>query len=299
MRYRPSQRRARRASAALVVLAAFVVAPISAHATPQVVAEIDTSSWSRPSPDPSGITYLPGPDRFLVVDSEVDETPHWRRANAWLIGRDGVVQRTLNLTRLTSEPADVDVFGRTVLISDDTEDEVLFVRRGRDRRLGTRDDIVRRISTHVWGSTDPEGLVRTRRFLFVADGSESRRPAIYRINAGRDGRFGTSDDRVLHIDARELGLADPEGITYARRSLYIVSRLGRNRGIVRTSLRGELLETYDVAGSGLRRSAGIAVVRGTDGSVEAWVTDRGVDNDTDPNENDGKIFVFALAGPDA
>jgi hypothetical protein len=299
MSYRPPQRRARRMSAALVVLTAIVVAPISAQATPQVVAEIDTSSWNRPSPDPSGITYLPGPDRFLVVDSEVDETPHWRRANAWLIGRDGAVQRTLNLTRLTSEPADVDVFARSVLISDDTEDEVLFVRRGRDRRLGTRDDIVRRISTHVWGSTDPEGLVRTRRFLFVADGSESRRPAIYRINAGRDRRFGTSDDRVLEIDARGLGLADPEGITYARRSLYIVSRLGRNRGIVRTSLRGDLLETFDVAGSGLRRSAGIAVVRGTDGSVEAWVTDRGVDNDTDPNENDGKIFVFALAGPDA
>ena len=298
MSYRPPKSRARRASAALV-LAALIVAPISAQATPQVVTEIDTSSWNRPSPDPSGITYLPGSDRFLVVDSEVDETPHWRRANAWLIDRDGVVQRTLNLTRLTSEPADVDVFGRTVLISDDTEDEVLFVRRGRDRRLGTGDDIVRRISTHAWGSTDPEGLVRTRRFLFIADGSESRRAAIYRINAGRDGRFGTSDDRVLHIDARELGLADPEGITYARRSLYIVSRLGRNRGIVRTSLRGELLETYDVAGSGLRRSAGIAVIRGTDGSLEAWVTDRGVDNETDPNENDGKILVFALAGPDA
>ena len=298
MSYRPPKSRARRASAALV-LAALIVAPISAQATPQVVTEIDTSTWSRPSPDPSGITYLPGSDRFLVVDSEVDETPHWRRANAWLIDRDGIVQRTLNLTRLTSEPADVDVFGRTVLISDDTEDEVLFVRRGRDRRLGTGDDIVRRISTHAWGSTDPEGLVRTRRFLFIADGSESRRAAIYRINAGRDGRFGTSDDRVLHIDARELGLADPEGITYARRSLYIVSRLGRNRGIVRTSLRGELLETFDVAGSGLRRSAGIAVVRGADGSLEAWVTDRGVDNETDPNENDGKIFVFALAGPDA
>ena len=234
-----------------------------------------------------------------MVDSEVEETPRWRRANAWLIGRDGTVERTLNLTRLTTEPADVDVFGRTILISDDTEDEVLFVRRGRDRRLGTGDDIVRRISTHVWGSTDPEGLVRTRQYLFIADGSESRRPAIYRINAGRDGRFGTSDDRVLQIDARGLGVADPEGITYARRSLYIVSRLGRNRGIVRTDLRGELLETFDVAGSGLRRSAGIAVVRGTDGSLEAWVTDRGVDNDTDPNENDGKIFVFALAGPDA
>ncbi len=302
MRYRPPQRLARRASAALFVLAAITVAPVSAQAvqtTPSVVMEIDTSSWNRPSPDPSGITYLPRTDRFFVVDSEVDETRRWERANAWLIGRDGAVRRTYNLTRLTDEPADIDAFGRSILITDDTRDEVLFVRRGRDRRLGTRDDIVRTISTHAWGSTDPEGLVRTRRFLFIADGSESRRPAIYRINAGRDGRFGTGDDRVLRIDARDLGLADPEGITYARRSLYIVSRLGRNRGIVRTSLRGELLETYDVAGSGLRRSAGIAVVRGTDGSLEAWVTDRGVDNDTDPDENDGKIFVFALAGPDA
>jgi hypothetical protein len=265
-----------------------------AAAGPTVVAEIDTSTWNRPSPDPSGIAYIRRADRFLVVDGEVDETPHWEGANAWVIDRDGNVLRSLDLTRYTTEPSDVSVFRRTVFISDDDRDVIHRIRRGPDRRLGTRDDLVRSFSTHAYGSTDPEGLVRTRRFLFIADGQESRNPAVYRVNPGRDGRFG-SEDRVLRIDAGSLGLRDPEGITYARRSIYVVSRLGRNRGIVRANLRGEFLQTYDEEGTGLRRGAGIAVVPSADGSsLEAWVTDRGVDNQGDPDENDGKIFVFEL-----
>ena len=293
---RPEDDRRRRliraAAIAAVSVTLFAAAP--AAAGPSVVAEIDTSTWDPPSPDPSGIAVIPRSDRFLVVDGEVDETPHWDRANAWLVGRDGSALRSMDLTDYTTEPTDISVFRRTVYISDDVHDAILRVRRGRDGRLGTRDDRVRSISTHRFGSTDPEGLFRSRRFLFIADGAESRNPSIYRINPGRDGRFGGDDDRVLQIDAGRLGLQDPEGVTYARRSLFIVSRLGRNRGIVRTNLRGELLETYDLAGTGLRRSAGIAVVRATDGSLEAWVTDRGTDNETDRNENDGKIFVFSL-----
>ena len=140
--------------------------------------------------------------------------------------------------------------------------------------------------------------MRTRRFLFIADGQESGNPAIYRIDPGRndvfDGDSAASDDRVLRIDAGSLGLRDPEGIAFAGDSIYVVSRLGRNRGIVRASLRGELREAYDASGTGLRRSAGIAVIRTDDGGLEAWVTDRGVDNDTDASEDDGAIFEFSL-----
>jgi hypothetical protein len=278
----------------IAVVSVVSMASLPAEATPTVVAEIDTSMWNRPSPDQSGIAYVRRSERFLVVDGEVDETPHWHGANVWLIDRDGSVLRSMDLTDVTTEPSDISVFGRTVFVSDDVRDEILRIRRGPDRRLGTRDDVVRSFSTHGWGSTDPEGLVMTRRFLFIADGAESGNPAIYRIRAGRDGRLDTADDRVLRVDAGSLGLQDPEGVTAFGRSLYIVSRLGRNRGIVRTNLRGELRETYDESGSGLRRAAGIAVVRGEGGSVEAWVTDRGTDNDTDRNENDGRIFVFSL-----
>jgi hypothetical protein len=286
------RRLTRTAAIAAASIALFAATP--ATAGPGVVAEIDTSTWDPPSPDPSGIAFIARSDRFMVVDGEVDETPHWDGVNAWLIDRDGSALRSMDLTAYTTEPTDVSVFRKTIYISDDVHDTILRMRRGRDGRLGTNDDLVRSISTHRFGSTDPEGLFKSRRFLFIADGAESRNPAIYRINPGRDGRFGGDDDRVLRIDAGRLGLQDPEGVTYARRSLFIVSRLGRNRGIVRANLRGELLETYDLAGTGLRRSAGIAVVRAGDGFLEAWVTDRGSDNDADRNENDGKIFVFSL-----
>lgn len=294
MRYPSGPRRRLARATAVAATVATLLAAAPAAAGPTVVAEIDTSTWDPPSPDPSGISYIRRSDRFIVVDGEVDETPHWEGSNAWLIARDGSVMRPIDLTGYTSEPSDVVVFRKTIFISDDVDDTILRVRRGRDGRVGTDDDVVRSFSTHPFGSTDPEGLFKTQRFLFIADGAESGDPAIYRIDPGRDERFGGSDDRILRIDAGRLGLQDPEGVTYARRSLFIVSRLGRNRGIVRTTLRGELVETYDLEGTDLRRSAGIAVVRGADGSLEAWVTDRGTDNDTDRNENDGKIFVFSL-----
>jgi hypothetical protein len=270
---------------------------VAAEAGPTVVNEIDTSTWTPPSPDPGGIAYIAGSDRFLVVDGEVDETSLWMGANAWVIDRDGAVLRSIDLSRYTTEPTDVSVYRRTVFISDDDHDLILRVRRGPDHRVGTSDDRVRSFSSHVYGSTDPEGLVRTPRFLYIADGQESHNPAIYRINPGRNGHLDAepnSDDRVLRIDAGSLGLRDPEGITYEGRSIFVVSRLGKNRGIVRANLRGDLRETYDEAATGLRRSAGIAIVPAADGSLVGWVTDRGVDNNTDPSENDGAIYEFSL-----
>ncbi len=40
-----------------------------------LVQTTDTSQWSPPSPDPSGITYWSDHDTLLVVDGEVDEMP--------------------------------------------------------------------------------------------------------------------------------------------------------------------------------------------------------------------------------
>ena len=277
--------------------ASFLFGASAAEAGTTVLNQIDTSTWAPPSPDPSGIAYVRRSDRFLVVDGEVDETSLWSGANAWLIDRDGTVHASIDLSDYTTEPTDVSVFRRTVFISDDDHDRILRIRRGSDHRLGTADDRVRSFSTHAYGSTDPEGLVRTSRFLFIADGEESGDPAIYRISPGRNGRFdaeANSDDRVLRIDAGSLGLQDPEGITYEGRSIYVVSRLGSNRGIVRTNMRGDLLETYDEAGTGLHRAAGIAVIPADDGTTEAWVADRGVDNMTHPNENDGIVFELSL-----
>src|SRR5690242_18571821 len=51
---------------------AALAAPLSLSITPQVVQVIDTTKWPAPSPDPSGMTYIPGTG-LLMVDSEIDE----------------------------------------------------------------------------------------------------------------------------------------------------------------------------------------------------------------------------------
>ncbi len=62
--------------------------------TPTLVRTIATSSFTQPSPDPSGIVYRPGLDRLLISDSEVDETPLFQGFNLFTVDtwRRGVRQ---------------------------------------------------------------------------------------------------------------------------------------------------------------------------------------------------------------
>src|SRR5207249_2105925 len=61
-----------------------------------LVQTIQTSNWSPGSPDPSGIEYMAGADRFEVCDSEVEETTGagYHNVNLWTVRRTGVVTDT-------------------------------------------------------------------------------------------------------------------------------------------------------------------------------------------------------------
>src|SRR6266568_3331535 len=87
-----------------------------------------TSSWPTHSPDPMGLTYNPRTKKLLISDSEVDEIPAlWK--------------------------------GKNLFITDDDLDRVFRVGRGKDKKVGTRDDVVKTVlHTHRFGSLDPEGL---------------------------------------------------------------------------------------------------------------------------------------------
>jgi DNA-binding beta-propeller fold protein YncE len=50
------------------------IAAAAATFTSQLVRTLDMGALSPPSPDPSGITYVPSTDRLLVSDGEVEET---------------------------------------------------------------------------------------------------------------------------------------------------------------------------------------------------------------------------------
>ena len=260
--------------------------------TVTLVRVVDTWDWHRPSPDPSGISRIGNTSRFAVVDGEVDETHLWQGANVWFTRRSLSPLEAWSSRRFSSEPTDVAMpTRRLIFLSDDGHKRVFRVRAGRDGDFGTSDDEKTFFSTRPFGSRDPEGLAFGRGMLFVADGDASQ---VFRVDPGRDGRFGGgvhNDDRVTSFDTRRLGLDGPEGIAYFAGDLFLVSR--DNDVIVRTTLDGGVIATYDISSSRIKNPSGIAVLR-NNASLMAYVTDRGVDNNLQPSENDGMVFAFSL-----
>src|SRR2546427_11241694 len=97
------------------VLAAFVVGslitdaqPVRAATAGHVVRVTKTSRWSTPSPDPSGITYVPKTHRLLISDSGVDNTRVWKGRNLFLAGLKGHLRAARSPKKTTKNPSGVD-----------------------------------------------------------------------------------------------------------------------------------------------------------------------------------------------
>lgn len=295
--------------AGLAALGCLLVAlgtPASAQgATATLRKVIDTSAWSPPSPDPSGLAYLAATGRLFVSDGEVEETPIYRGADVFEMRKPGKLRRSFGVTRFTQEPAGIAVRPQDrsrLFLSDDDRDRVYILRWGRDRRWGTRDDRARSLSTRRFHSRDPEGLAFGRRSLFVAGGSQHK---ISRIHVGRNGVFDgvppAGDDVLSSFGTKDLGLRDPEGVEYdaVTGHLFIVSR--SYRSIAEVTLRGRLVNLIDISGTGILHPGGITILpRPADhNTARVYVADRGVDNATDPDENDGQIYVYEVTWPAA
>ena len=234
-----------------------------------------------------------------MTDGEVDETPHWRGSNVWFTSLAGDPSSSWSTTRWSVEPTGVAVSGRrTLFITDDNRHAVFRVRPGRDADWGTRDDVIFKLFTGGFGSGDPEGVTVGAGSLFVIDGSDAE---IYRVSPGRNGRFDgvppRGDDTVTSFDTTALGLRTPEGGFYDTdtRDLFLIS--ARDQVIVRATLSGEEVATFDISGSGIVRPSDVTLAPGSDDASEThvYVVDRGVDNVNDPDENDGRLFEFELS----
>jgi hypothetical protein len=290
----------------LIVTAAIAVmiAPATAAsaATASLVNVIDTSSWSPNSPDPSGIAWVGSESSLVVVDGEVEEMPpYWAGVNVWHAGVGGNIKRTWNTIAFSSEPVGAawNQANNHLFISDDNKDLITEVSPGGDGSLGTADDGRTSFGTKQYGSSDPEGLTFGGGALFISDGSGAE---IYRIDPKSNGFNGVppaGDDVVTHFDTSAIGATDPEAAEYdaATNHLLIISR--PSKLIFETTLSGSVVGTFDMSSSGISKPAGIALAPGSNNAsqMHAYVTDRAVDNNNDPNENDGRIYEFNLGSP--
>lgn len=273
-----------------------VAHPAIAATQAQLVRQSSTANWSTPSPDPTGLTYIPKNGRFMISDSEVDEGALWRQRNLFQASRKGALLATRRV-RGTMEPEGIVWYGlaRSLFVADDDMDAVFRLTPGRDGVIGTGDDPIKKLlNTRRFGSEDPEGLSwhpKAKMFIWV----DATNGLVYKVRRGRDLRFGTADDTVRRFGTSKFGFTDPEGVTWdpVRKSLFIVS--SRNKYIIQTTMAGALVRTINMpfCGAGCNISD-LVFAPGTDGSRRRlYLTDRGKDNDAFPNPNDyndGKLY---------
>jgi PKD repeat protein len=275
--------------------------PPASAAVPVVVASlvqnISTAAMNPPFPDPDGVTYLTDRDHLLLADSEVDEMSIFQNTNLLETTRTGVVVDRGVTTAYSHEPAGIsyDPANAHVFISDDDQFRVHEITAGADARYGTADDGHTMISTAAFGSTDPEDVTYfpPTGELFVLDGADND---VHRVSPGPNGRFDgvppTGDDTAVEFDVQRYGAEDPEGIGYhpGRGTLVVVDSTSERIYEFNRDL--QLIDEIDIAASHQVFAGGVAVAPASDNPSrwDFWVVDRGIDNNTNPNENDGRLY---------
>jgi hypothetical protein len=305
----------------------------AAEVIASVVNIVDTSGWLPPSPDPMGLTYDPSIGRLVVVDSEVEETSLYDGVNGWIARTDGTVTdtfATINPAYIsdanptgwyTDEPTDITRNPTTghFFVPSDGPNRTFEVDPGNDGQMGGGDDVVVGELRHtLFGFTpfpayDVEGIAYGDGALWLSNGTTAPatvvdpvRSEIYKVLPGPDGFFtGTGhqqDNVVTHWDTAALGQPVPEGVAFDEVTghLFIVSNV-LHSDIAETTTDGVLVRTIDGSSLGIKSPSSLefapasGIVGGT--GTHLYIADRGVDNDSNPAENDGKIYEVELTEP--
>ena len=271
-----------------------------------LVHTIDTSnaSWSPSAPDPAGIDYWPLTGRLLIVDSEVDEMPpYWMGKNVFQSTTSGTLGATCSTTSFTGEPTGVAInpTNNHIFFSTDFNDSVFEVGLGPDGLYCTSDDTVTATNvTNLYNINDAEDVAYGSNTLFIAGGDNAD---VYRIPLGANGVLGGGDDGAMtHFDTAALGFSDMESLGYNSDSntLFLASPKPTERYLGETTTSGMLLRAYDLAFMGtagnIRSDVTYAPSSQNPGVKNIYIASRGVDNDDNRFENDGRVWEIRLSG---
>lgn len=267
--------------------------------TGQLVQTIRTSRFRPPSPDPSGIAYSAATDTLLIADSEVDEMAIYKGVNLFWMNRKGELVETGTTLGFSNEPSGLALgTGSTLYVSDDNTKSVFIVQPGQDGRHGTKDDVVARMRTKAFGSLDPEDVEFDPRsgHLFVADGTSAE---IYDVDPV-NGVFGDGDDSVTRFDVGTHGVQNIEGLGSERGRGTLLVVADRERKILEITRTGGLVRVISLATiPGAKWLAAIAMAPTSNPNddpkaMSYWITDRQLDNDRRPRENDGRVYEVVL-----
>jgi hypothetical protein len=270
------------------------------------VKEIDTTgpTWDPFSPDPSGIAYARSTGKLVVADGEIEEENvnnyPYPGINVWnadpVTGAgDGILDTTAG-SPINKEPVGVawDPLLDELYISRDGSNSAVwaYTRSGntwvlRSSRLVT-----------AFGVADAEGLAFGNGQLYIGDGTNKE---IWVIGPGPDGKVATSDDvLVSHFDTLAAGITDPEGvgIDHNTGNVWVLSHKD-GEGMVEFLPNGTVVSTthfdFPTDNPGGLDIAPTSSTTDAPSVMSAWIAQRGVDNNSDPDEKDGKIFEVSIA----
>jgi hypothetical protein len=278
-------------------------APLEPPTSLTLVRTINAWEWSPSSPDASGIVYIAHRDTLIVTDGEVDEMAIFTGDNLFEMDRaSGNLTGTLTTIGFSDEPtgAAYNPDNHHIFFTDDTGTRSVYeLDPGGDGFYGTSDDVVASFRTGAFGSTDPEGIAydTTRGFLHIADGVNEQ---VFTVDPGANGIFDGvasvgGDDVVTSFDTTSLGIIDPEGIAYdpVFDLLYIIAT---QDSVAQVTPTGTLVGMLDISAANARNPAGLEFAPSSvdPNQTSLYVAARGVDNDSNPNENDGQVYEFSI-----
>lgn len=244
-----------------------------------------------PAPDSSGIAYNPAEDRLIVTDSEVEEMNIFQNVNVYELTRTGTLSDTGLTVPWSDEPtgAGFDPETNRLLTSDDDANQITLVTPGTDGRHATADDTIAFFNVNSAGNADAEGVAydTSRNQVLVVDGVNNQ---VYKYSA-----TGTV---VSNFDVGVYGAVDPEGIAWDPLTDHILVLDHKSDTIYVLNNDGTLASMVDIAAANPINAAGLEIAPASDGSgaQHFYIVDRGVDNDGDPNENDGKLYEMIPPG---
>jgi len=283
---------------AVTAASAGLAAPSAAAAVevPVLIRTTDTSDW--PSSDPSGIAYDSVNDRLVVVDGEIEEADMswlWAGYNGYIATRDGSLTGTFNT--VAASPTNKEPVG---VGYDPARDELYISKDGSNSQIwvytrgagGAFTTVARHFAI---GDKDAEGVAFGAGKMYVSDGAGRR---VWTFAPGNDGVVGTGDDPgPTSFDVGALGQRDPEGIEYdtATGHLWVVSR-NDNPELLEVTVGGAVVHRFNMGFLNSDALSGVAIGPASDGSgtPHLYISDRGLDNSADPDENDGKVYEVAI-----
>ena len=270
-----------------------------------LVRTFDTSNqaWNPSAPDPAGIDYWPATNRFVISDSEVEEMPpYWQGANVFLSTTSGNLTGTCSTMAFTGEATGVAVNPNNnhIFFAADFQDKLIEISLGPDGQYCTSDDTFTNTSlVTAYGVTDAEDVAYGNNTIFIAGGDDAE---VFVIPLGANGVVGGGDDGPMtHWDTNATGFADAEGIGFNHDAgtLFVVSTKRTDQYLGEFSTSGTLLRAYDLGfmpDEGNIRSDVTYAPGSQNPSIKSiYIASRGIDNDSDRTENDGKVWEISIS----